>query len=65
MPSELSFWTHGSRLENGKAGAGVAWQDDYREWRTRKVSMGINKEIFDAEFYDIDQALSLKFREII
>lgn len=43
-PLELSFWTDGSRPENSKVGAGVAWQGDNRGWRTHEVGMGIIAE---------------------
>lgn len=57
--SELSFWSDGSKLVNGKVGAAVVWETTPGQWRTRKVGLGNNKEVFDAELYALDLALSI------
>lgn len=60
--SELSFWSDGSRLENRRTGTGIVWKTEDGHWHTRKIYLGKNKEIFDAELYGIDQALNLALR---
>ena len=59
---ELSSWTDGSKLENQRAGAAVVWKMLNGRWNTRKIYLGKNKEIFDAELYGIDQALDIALR---
>ena len=48
--SDLALWSDGSKLESGGAGAAVVWKNStsYR-WDVRKVSLGKNEEILDAE----------------
>ena len=59
---ELSFWTDGSKLDDERTGVGIAWKSHDGRWRTTKVYIGKNKQIFDAELYGIDRALDLAFR---
>lgn len=59
---ELSFWTDGSKLENNRTGTGVVWKMEDNTWHTRKVYLGKNKEVIDAELYGIDQALEIALR---
>ena len=49
-------WTDGSRLDNGRVGAAVAWKEG-GGWRGRNSYLGTNKEIFDAEVFAILQAV--------
>lgn len=60
--NELCFWTDGSKLENKRVGTGIAWKNSDGRWRTKKVYLGSNKEVFDAELYGIDQALEIALR---
>jgi len=34
------FWSDGSRLEDGRVGAGVAWQVTEGQWQTKEVPLG-------------------------
>ena len=53
-----TFWTDGSRLDDGGVGAAVAWRA--REgWDGRRYYLGSNKEVFDAEVFAIYRALQL------
>ena len=53
-----SIWTDGSRLDSGAVGAACAWQT--REgWTGGRFHLGTNKEVFDAEFHAIYQALKI------
>ncbi|KAI0998332.1 hypothetical protein K3495_g9863 [Podosphaera aphanis] len=59
---ELSFWTDGSKLENQRTRAAVAWRTSEGQWQIQKRHLGRNKEVFDAELYGIDQALNIALR---
>jgi hypothetical protein len=54
----LSLWLDGSRLDNGRVGAGVAWQA-FGVWHARGISLGLGKEVFDAELIGAYKALEL------
>jgi ribonuclease HI len=59
----LSLWSDGSRLENGRVGAGVAWQaSPGGSWQAREVPLGLGKEVFDAELIGACEALELALR---
>jgi ribonuclease HI len=58
----LALWSDGSRLENGRVGAGVAWQNPDGAWKTHEVPMGVGKEVFDAELMGASTALCLALR---
>ena len=59
----LSLWSDGSRLENGRVGAGVAWQaSPGGSWQAREVPLGLGKEVFDAELIGACEALELAVR---
>ncbi|KAL2012180.1 hypothetical protein VTN00DRAFT_4898 [Thermoascus crustaceus] len=58
----LSLWSDGSRLENGQAGAGIAWQNPQGVWQTREIPLGKGKEVFDAELIGACTALELALR---
>jgi ribonuclease HI len=57
----LSLWSDGSRLDNGRVGAGVAWQTS-GVWHARGVPLGIGKEVFDAELIGACEALELALK---
>ncbi|ODM18007.1 hypothetical protein SI65_06795 [Aspergillus cristatus] len=59
LPPELAIWSDGSRLENGKSGAGIAWQEPGGTWKTRGFPLGKGCEVFDAELLGVVQALQL------
>ena len=52
-----AIWSDGSRLEDGKVGAGIAWQDSGGIWKTRGFSLGRGQEVFDAELLGAMQGL--------
>ena len=54
----LVIWSDGSRLENGRCGAGLAWQEA-GSWRTQGFPLGKGREVFDAELLGVVQALQL------
>ena len=56
--ADLSLWCDGSKLDKGETGAAVAWKQG-DEWLTRKVTLGQNKEIFDAELWGISEAVKV------
>ena len=53
-----TIWTDGSRLEDKRVGAAVAFKGD-GGWRQRKIYLGRNKEVFDAEIFAIGRALEV------
>jgi ribonuclease HI len=57
-----ALWSDGSRLENGRSGAGVAWQDFQGSWKTRGFPLGLGQEVFDAELLGALQALRIAKR---
>jgi ribonuclease HI len=57
----LSLWSDGSRLDNGRVGAGVAWQAS-GVWHARGVPLGMGKEVFDAELIGACEALELALK---
>ena len=60
-----TFWTDGSRDEEGHIGAGVAWWQEDEEksqwgeysYRGDDFYLGNNKEVFDAELYAVVMAI--------
>ena len=48
-----AIWSDGSRLEDGKVGAGIAWQDSGGIWKTRGFSLGRGQEVLDAELLGV------------
>ena len=58
----LTLWSDGSRLEDGRVGAGIAWQTPQGTWRTRELPLGKGKEVFDAELQGAYAALELALR---
>ena len=55
----LVLWSDGSRLEDGRVGAGVAWTATPGHWRTVEIPLGRSKEVFDAELQGVCRALEL------
>lgn len=66
--SDLELGCDGSKLDTGGTGTAVVWKDRSRgEWQIVKVSLGKNKEIFDAELWGISEAIKVaqdKTREL-
>ena len=59
----LSLWSDGSRLENGRVGAGMAWQAPSRgAWQAREIPLGLGKEVIDAELVGAYEALELALK---
>jgi len=48
----LAIWSDGSRLENGRCGAGLTW-------KTQGFPLGKGHEVFDAELLGVVRALQL------
>ena len=62
--SDLALWSDGSKAESGGAGAVVVWKGLLTDgWNTRKISLGENKEILDAELWGISEALKIALKE--
>jgi len=55
----LVLWSDGSRLEDGRVGAGVAWQTLLGAWRSQETPLGRGLEVFDAELAGACRALEL------
>ena len=53
---EDTIWTDGSRLDNERVGAAIAFRRE-GSWKEQGVYLGRNKEVFDAELFAIGQAL--------
>jgi ribonuclease HI len=54
----IAMFTDGSKSEDGWTGCAAVWKLlGSREWQGRKIFMGRNKEVFDAELYAIWIAL--------
>ncbi|KKA16155.1 reverse transcriptase, partial [Rasamsonia emersonii CBS 393.64] len=58
----LTLWSDGSRLENGRTGAGIAWQNPQGAWQSQEIPLGKGKEVFDAELMGVCRALELAIR---
>jgi ribonuclease HI len=58
----LSLWSDGSRFDNGRVGAGVAWQA-LGVWQARGIPLGLGKEVFDAELIGACEALELALKD--
>lgn len=55
-PDLLVMWTDGSRTDEGRVGAAVAYRRE-EGWKTLKRHLGTNKEVYDAELYGLGMAL--------
>ena len=60
--SGLAIWSDGSRLENGRCGAGIAWQEPGGTWNTRGIPLGKGHEVFDAELFGVVQAFQVAWK---
>ncbi|ODM14581.1 hypothetical protein SI65_09926 [Aspergillus cristatus] len=49
----LAIWSDGSRLENGRCGAGIAWQEPGGTWKTQGLPLGRGYEVFDTELLGV------------
>jgi ribonuclease HI len=58
-PPGLAIWSDGPRLENGRCGAGIAWQEPGGIWKTQGFPLGKGCEVFDAELLGVVRALQL------
>ena len=58
--AHLKLWCDGSKLDKG-TGAAVVWEKGgtTKEWQEKKVGLGLNKEIFDAEMWGISEAFKV------
>lgn len=54
---DLKLWCDGSKLDTGGTGAAVVWKTNCNseEWQEIKISLGQNKDIFDAEMWGISE----------
>lgn len=61
----LALWSGGSKAKS-EAGAAIVWKNasTYR-WNIRKISLGNNKETYDAEMWGISEALKIALKENI
>ncbi len=56
--ADLTFWCDGSKLNHGGTGAAVVWKLE-NSWLMQKVTLGKNKEIFDAEMWGVSEAVKV------
>jgi hypothetical protein len=54
-----SIWSDVSRLENVRTGAGIPWQDYKGAWKSKKIPLGQEKMVFDAELIGVYKTLEL------
>lgn len=59
---EVLFWMERSSIDSGRTETGVAWRHQ-QAWKTQKVHMSTNKEVFDRELYAFAQALKVFLKE--
>jgi ribonuclease HI len=52
-----TVWTDGSRLEDGRVGCSMVWEEEEGRWNGQAFHLGTNKEVFDAELYAIFRAM--------
>lgn len=59
--ADLVLWCDGFKRDEGGTGAAVVWKENAidRRWQERKVSLGRNKKIIDAEMWGISEALKV------
>ncbi|KAE8394191.1 hypothetical protein BDV23DRAFT_17634 [Aspergillus alliaceus] len=55
----LEIWSDGSRLEKGRCGAGIAWQEPGGAWKTKGIPLSKGYEVFDAELRGVVQELQV------
>jgi len=49
----LAIWSDGSKLENGRCEAGLAWQEPGGTWKTQGFPLGRGYVVFDAELLGV------------
>lgn len=58
--AHLKLWYDGSKLDKDGAGASVVWKNYISQrWQERKLSLSVNKEIFDAEIWCISEVFKI------
>ena len=59
--ADFKLCCDGSKLDNARIGAAIVWKKDsiIEEWQERKVALGSNKKIFDAEMWGISEAFKI------
>ena len=55
----LAIWSDGSRLENGRCGAGIIWQELGGTWKTQGFPLGKGCEVYDAELLGVVRVLQV------
>jgi hypothetical protein len=53
----LVLWTDGSRKEDEWVGCAVVWKEE--RWNRRRVHLGRQNEVFDAEMYAMSEAVKI------
>jgi len=59
LSHELAIWSDGSRLENDRCGAGLAWQEPGGTWKIQGFPSGRGYEVFDAELLGVVRVLQV------
>ena len=58
--AHFKLWCDGSKLEKGGTGAAVVWKSHIsQKWQEQKLSLGLNKEIFDAKMWGVSEAFKI------
>ncbi len=58
--ADLKLWCDGSKLDKGGTGAAIVWKSHVsQKWQEQKLSLGLNKEIFDAKMWGISEAFKV------
>jgi hypothetical protein len=57
----LVLWLDGSKLESKAVGTGITWKLG-RNWKEKIIPLGRNKEMFNAELYDIQQTINIALK---
>ena len=61
----INFWTDGSKLDTGDAGAAIVWFDRrLNKWQEKRRYLGEIKDSFDAELWAISDALELSIKKM-
>ena len=53
----LVLWTDGLRQDDEWVGCAVVWKEE--RWNKRRVHLGRQKEVFDAEMYAMSEAVKI------
>lgn len=58
--ANLKMWCDGSKLDKGGTGAAIVWKSPIsQKSQEQKLSLGSNKEIFDAKMWSISEAFKV------